>query len=67
MPWSCGDEEQQESGEEMELAPAPPFAGDGQIGDEGDANDDQGEQTLGEGGERHQDVNGIPAPARVGR
>ncbi len=44
VPGSGDDEKQEQSGEEMELAPAPPFAGDGKIGDQGDADDDQSEQ-----------------------
>ena len=50
----------------MELAPAAPLAGDGKIGHQGDADDDQGEQSLGEHGKRHQGIYGIPTPARVG-
>ena len=50
----------------MELAPAPPLAGNGEIGEQGDSDDDQREQALGEHGERQQGVYGVPTPARAG-
>ncbi len=48
----------------MELAPAPPFTGDGEIGDKGDADDDQSEQSLGEHGQSKQRVYCVPVQAR---
>src|SRR5208337_2868361 len=66
VPGGGNGEEEQQSGEEMELAPAPPLSGQRQIGDEGDANDDQCHQSLGKHRKRKQRVSGIPGPARAG-
>ncbi len=66
VPGSCDGEEEQQSGEEMELAPATPLSGEGQIGNESHANDDEGEESLGEYGESQQHVACIPVAALVG-
>ena len=65
VPRSRDGEKQEQSGEQMELAPAPPLPGDAQVGDQRHADDHQREQALGQHGQRKQRVDGVPFPARV--
>ena len=48
MPRGADGEEQQEAGEQAHLAPAPPLAGDQQVGNYRRREEDRGDESLGQ-------------------
>jgi hypothetical protein len=61
VPGRADGEEDEESGEEMELAPAPPLAGDDEIRNDGGDEEDGGDEALGQESQRERGVGEIEA------
>ena len=60
VPGSCDREEEKCAGNETELAPAPPFAGDEQIREQRSANKDDRHQSLGQDGYSQTGIARVP-------
>src|ERR1700683_2113572 len=62
MPGRGNRQEEENAGEEMKLTPSPPLPTDCEVQKQRQSDHNDGEQSLGEHGERHARVAAVPAP-----